>query len=191
MATSGPRAVLLPLCVPGRPAAMIKVVTAVSYSVPRARMGLLCSALLSSEPRVSIWICAPSSSQIPLTVNDSIKSLTKHRQAPLHHSLLGWNGICLFKARGPHGQWWDTTASLSPETNDSKHTSFSWLFSIIEISCADSSHQSLSAGCIFFWPVTVIGRKNIFIVSNAMIVKDSSDFWWFYSGEKHCVWHWR
>lgn len=155
MSTSGPQDIFLP-CVPGPSVAMIKVVTVVSYSIPRARTGLLCSALLSFELRVSIWICTPSSSHVPLTVSDSIKSLTKYRQAPLHHSLLGWNVICLFKAKEPHGQWWDTTASLSSETNDSEHTSSSWLFSFIEIAYADSSHQSLSADDNFFWPVTAL-----------------------------------
>lgn len=65
-----------------------------------------------------VWAPADprSSSLMPLTVNDSIKGLTKYRQAPLHHSLLCWNELwsCLFKAKEPRGQWWDTTASLSP-----------------------------------------------------------------------------
>lgn len=180
-------------CVPGPSVAMIKVVTVVSYSVPRARMGLLCSALLSCELWVSIWICTPSSSQIPLTVNDSIKSLTKYRQAPLHHSLLGWNVICLFKAKEPRGQWWDTTASLSSEINYSKNTSSSWLFSFIEISYADSSHQSLSAEDIFFWPVTAlkIDPKNYIYSVQINNSKDSKVFWQLYPREKHCVWHWR
>lgn len=102
---------------------VITVVIVVRYCV--------CEWLFFVVPPL-LW--APSGSQssslIPLTVNDSIKGLTEYRQAALHHSLLCWNElwICLFKVKGLHGQWWDRTAGLSPETNGSQHTSFSCLF---------------------------------------------------------------
>ena len=127
-------------------AAVIKAVTVVSYCAPQARMGFLCSALFWAA---SLHLNSCSSSQIPLTVNDSIKGVTKYRQGPLHHSLLCWNGICLFKAKRPHGQWWDKAGSLSLETNDLKHTSFSCPFRIIEISYTEGSNQSMSELHIF------------------------------------------
>lgn len=106
--------------------AVIKVVNVVRYCACRVTMGLLCSPL-SPEP------LSLHSTLICLTVNDSIKDLTNYRQAPLHHPLLWWNElwICLFKVKRLHGQWWDTTASLSLETNGYQNTSFSCHFFVL------------------------------------------------------------
>lgn len=143
---------------------VIKVATEVSYDIPQARRSPLCSAFLHLNP------C--SSSRILLIVKDSINSLPNSRQGPLYHSLHGWNRISLFRVKGPLGQWWDTASRLSPETNDSKPTSFSCLFSIIEISYTDGRHQSLSVLNTFFSScVSVSGKYNLESIVMILVIE--------------------
>lgn len=119
----------------------ITEVTVVWYIYPRS-WGLLfvLSSPLSSEQLIL------------LIANDSIKDLTKRRQAALHHSLLPWNELCLFKAKGLHRQRWETTASpfqKKKKTMARNTLHFLVSFGIIRILYTSHRHPSRQALCIF------------------------------------------